>query len=69
MLWLALASASILAGKATIIRAMTYLIVNETTESKGEKIRFMKFFRIGIVMAILSIIPSFGIIYIEMRIR
>ncbi len=48
---------------------MTYLIVNETTESKGEKIRFMKFFRIGIVIAILSIIPSFGIIYIEMRIR
>jgi len=69
MLWLALASASTLAGNATIIGAMANLIVIETAESKGVKIRFMEFFRIGIVVTLISMILSFGIIYLEMQIR
>lgn len=69
MLWLALASASTLAGNATIIGAMANLIVIETAESKGVKIKFMEFFRIGIVVTVLSMILSFGIIYIEMIVR
>jgi Na+/H+ antiporter NhaD/arsenite permease-like protein len=69
MLWLALASASTLAGNATIIGAMANLIVIETAESKGVKIKFMEFFRIGIVVTILSMILSFGIIYFEMIVR
>jgi Na+/H+ antiporter NhaD/arsenite permease-like protein len=69
MLWLALASASTLAGNATIIGAMANLIVIETAESKGVKIKFMEFFRIGIVVTILSMILSFGIIYFEMSVR
>jgi len=67
MLWLALASASTLAGNATIIGAMANLIVIETAESKGIKIRFMEFFRIGIVVTLVSMILSFGIIYLEMQ--
>jgi Na+/H+ antiporter NhaD/arsenite permease-like protein len=66
VLWLALASASTLAGNATIIGAMANLIVIETAESKGVKIKFIEFFRIGIVVTLISMILSFGIIYIQM---
>jgi Na+/H+ antiporter NhaD/arsenite permease-like protein len=69
MLWLALASASTLAGNATIIGAMANLIVIETAESKGVKIKFMEFFRIGIVVTIISMVLSFGIIYLQMLYR
>jgi len=69
VLWLALASASTLAGNATIIGAMANLIVIETAESKGVKIKFMEFFRIGIVVTLISMILSFGIIYLQMQIR
>jgi Na+/H+ antiporter NhaD/arsenite permease-like protein len=66
ILWIALASASTLAGNATIIGAMANLIVIETAESKGVKIKFMEFFRIGIVVTLISMILSFGIIYLQM---
>jgi Na+/H+ antiporter NhaD/arsenite permease-like protein len=69
ILWIALASASTLAGNATIIGAMANLIVIETAESKGVKIRFMEFFRIGIMVTLISMILSFGIIYAEMMLR
>jgi len=69
ILWLALASASTLAGNATVIGAMANLIVIETAESKGVKIRFMEFFRIGIVVTLISMTLSFGFIYLEMLMR
>ncbi len=69
ILWLALASASTLAGNATIIGAMANLIVIETAESKGVKIKFMEFFRIGIVVTLISMILSLGIIYLEMQMQ
>lgn len=68
VLWLALASASTLAGNATIIGAMANLIVIETAESRGVKIKFMEFFKIGIVVTLISLMLSFGIIYIQMSI-
>jgi len=69
ILWLALASASTLAGNATIIGAMANLIVIESAGSLGVKIRFIEFFRIGIMVSIISMLISFGIIYLEMQIR
>jgi len=69
VLWLALASASTLAGNATIIGAMANLIVIESAESKGIKIKFMEFFRIGIAVTIISMILSFGVLFLEMQIR
>lgn len=69
VLWLALASASTLAGNATIIGAMANLVVIETAESKGVKIKFMEFFRIGIVITIISMLLSLGIIYIQMILK
>lgn len=65
MLWLALASASTLAGNATIIGAMANLIVIESAESKGVKIRFMEFFKTGIIVTILTLSLSFGILYLK----
>ncbi len=69
ILWLALASASTLAGNATIIGAMANLIVIETAETKGVKIKFMEFFKIGIVVTFISMLLSFGIIYLQMQTR
>ncbi|MBP1629836.1 MAG: citrate transporter [Bacteroidetes bacterium] len=57
-LWLALASASTLAGNATIIGAMANLIVIESAEKEGVKIRFWQFFKIGIVVTLITFIVS-----------
>lgn len=65
MLWLALASASTLAGNATIIGAMANLIVIESAESKGVKIRFMEFFKSGIIVTVLTLGISFAILYLK----
>ncbi len=54
LLWLSLASASTLAGNATIIGAMANLIVIESAKSKGIEIRFFEFFKAGILVTVLS---------------
>lgn len=68
ILWLALASASTLAGNATIIGAMANLIVIESAESRGVKIKFLEFMKIGIFVTFASLLLSVGIIYLEMLI-
>ncbi len=65
MLWLGLASASTLAGNATIIGAMANLIVIESAEKYGVRLGFMRFFRVGIVVTLLSLILSFVLLYAE----
>jgi Na+/H+ antiporter NhaD/arsenite permease-like protein len=65
-LWLALASASTLAGNATIFGAMANLIVIESAETHGIKIRFLEFFKTGIVVTIVTLLLSFGILYLRM---
>lgn len=64
-LWLALASASTLAGNATIIGAMANLIVIESAEKHGIKIGFRAFFKSGIIVTLLTMALSFGILYIR----
>jgi Na+/H+ antiporter NhaD/arsenite permease-like protein len=64
ILWLSLASASTLAGNATIIGAMANLIVIESAEKYNIKIRFWEFFKIGIIVTILSFLISIGILLI-----
>lgn len=64
-LWLSLASAATLAGNATIIGAMANLIVIESAESKGIRIKFFEFFKIGIITTLLSFVLSIGVIYLE----
>jgi Na+/H+ antiporter NhaD/arsenite permease-like protein len=58
ILWLSLASASTLAGNATIIGAMANLIVIESAGKQHIKIKFMEFFKVGIVVTLLSFIIS-----------
>lgn len=65
MLWLALASASTLAGNATIIGAMANLIVIESARKSGIRIGFGEFFRIGIVVTVLSLAVSMAVIYLQ----
>ncbi len=65
LLWLCLASASTLAGNATIIGAMANLIVIESAHSFNIEIRFWEFLKIGFVTTILSFIISISILYCE----
>lgn len=64
ILWLTLASASTLAGNATIIGAMANLIVIESAEKLDVKIGFREFFRIGIIATLLSFIISIGVLWL-----
>jgi Na+/H+ antiporter NhaD/arsenite permease-like protein len=66
ILWLSLASASTLAGNATIIGAMANLIVIESAESKGIKIGFVEFFKSGIIVTVFSLLISFGYLYLHL---
>lgn len=58
VLWLTLASASTLAGNATIIGAMANLIVIESAGKQKVHIGFWEFFKIGIVVTLLSFVIS-----------
>jgi Na+/H+ antiporter NhaD/arsenite permease-like protein len=65
MLWLGLASASTLAGNATIIGAMANLIVIESAEKDKVKIGFVEFLKSGIVVTLLTLPLSFGLLYLQ----
>ncbi|HOY30308.1 MAG TPA: SLC13 family permease [Bacteroidales bacterium] len=67
LLWITLASASTLAGNATIIGAMANLIVIESAKHHNIKIGFTEFFKAGIITTMLTFILSIGIIWLEMR--
>jgi Na+/H+ antiporter NhaD/arsenite permease-like protein len=64
ILWLALASASTLAGNATIIGAMANLIVIESAEKMNVTIKFLEFFKIGVVVTLLSFLISVGVLWL-----
>jgi Na+/H+ antiporter NhaD/arsenite permease-like protein len=66
ILWLALASASTLAGNATIIGAMANLIVIESAKKEGVHIKFMEFFRSGIIVTVLSFVLSMLVLWLEL---
>ena len=65
MLWMVLASASTLAGNATIIGAMANLIVIESADKQGYHISFMEFFRIGMVVTLITLPLSLGLLYLQ----
>ena len=63
-LWLALASASTLAGNATIIGAMANIIVIESADNFGVKIGFWEFFKSGIIITILTFLVSVSLLLV-----
>jgi Na+/H+ antiporter NhaD/arsenite permease-like protein len=63
ILWLSLASASTLAGNATIIGAMANLIVIESAGTYNIHIKFWEFFKIGIVTTLLTFVVSVGVLW------
>jgi len=64
-LWLALASASTIAGNATIIGAMANLIVIETAGKMGVNITFREFLKPGIITTLLTLLLSMLILYAQ----
>jgi Na+/H+ antiporter NhaD/arsenite permease-like protein len=64
LLWLTLASASTLAGNATIIGAIANLIVIEVAEREGIKIGFFEFLKPGIIVTLLSFVISIAVLYL-----
>jgi len=63
ILWLTLASASTLAGNATIIGAMANLIVIESASGSNIHIKFWEFFKIGIVTTLLTFVVSILVLW------
>lgn len=57
-LWLALASASTLAGNATILGAMANIIVIESADKLGVKITFREFLKSGILVTLATYVIS-----------
>lgn len=66
-LWLALASASTIAGNATIIGAMANLIVIETAGKMGVNITFREFLKPGIITTLLTLALSMLILYAQIE--
>jgi Na+/H+ antiporter NhaD/arsenite permease-like protein len=65
ILWLTLASASTLAGNATVIGAMANLIVLESAEKQGIKIKFWEFFKSGILVTLITFMISVLILSLQ----
>ncbi|MBP7585872.1 MAG: anion transporter [Spirochaetes bacterium] len=66
LLWLALASASTLAGNATIIGAMANLIVIESAKKSGVHIGFREFMKIGLAVTLITLTISMGVLFLQM---
>lgn len=68
ILWLALASASTLAGNATLIGAMANLIVARTASTLGVRITFAEFLKTGLITTFLSFVISLGVLCLYLAI-
>lgn len=64
-LWLSLASASTLAGNATIIGAIANLIVIESAQKQGIKISFREFLKTGLPLTVITLLISVAVLYAE----
>ena len=67
LLWLSLASAATLAGNATIIGAVANLIVIEVAKKYDIEIGFWQFFKVGIILTLITLLLSIFIFYLQLR--
>ena len=65
LLWISLAAGSTLGGNATIIGAVANIIVVEQAQSRGVKLGWWEFTRVGLVVTALTVAASIGILAIE----
>ena len=65
VLWISLAAGSTLGGNATIIGAVANIIVVEQAYSRGVKVGWWEFSRVGLVVTALTIAASIGILSLE----
>jgi Na+/H+ antiporter NhaD/arsenite permease-like protein len=66
VLWLSLASASTLAGNATVVGAMANLIVIGSAERQGVRIGFRTFLKIGLPVTLITLALSFIVLYLQL---
>lgn len=66
LLWLSLASAATLAGNATIIGAVANIIVIEVAKKHEIEIGFWQFFKVGIIVTIITLFISILILYLQL---
>lgn len=66
-LWLALASASTIAGNATIIGAIANLIVIESARKYGIRIKFWDFLKPALPLTIITLVWSMLVLGVEIR--
>ena len=65
IIWLSLASASTIAGNATIFGAMANIIVIESAKKLDVHISFFEFFKAGIIVTILTLLLSVFLLYLQ----
>ncbi len=68
IIWLSLASASTLAGNATIFGAMANIIVIESAKKQNINISFFEFFKAGIIVTMLTLLLSIFFLYIQISV-
>lgn len=68
IIWLSLASASTIAGNATIFGAMANIIVIESAKKLGVNITFFEFLKAGVIVTALTLILSVFLLYIQISI-
>jgi Na+/H+ antiporter NhaD/arsenite permease-like protein len=65
VMWISLAAGSALGGNATIIAAVANIIVVEQAYSRGVKVGWWEFSRVGLVVTALTLAASIGILSLE----
>lgn len=65
VMWISLAAGSTLGGNATIIAAVANIIVVEQAYSRGVKVGWWEFSRVGLVVTALTLAASIGILFLE----
>lgn len=65
IIWLSLASASTIAGNATIFGAMANIIVIESAKKHGVSITFFEFLKAGVIVTALTLVLSVFLLYVQ----
>ncbi len=68
IIWLSLASASTIAGNATIFGAMANIIVIESAKKQGVHISFFEFLKAGVAVTTLTLLLSVFLLYVQISV-